>query len=170
VAQWVAVSIVILVPVSLLHEPFYRRLVDDEDELRTWCIVQYSQGMKIFDSAMHIFHFFAPLSINLISAVVIILLISRTQSTARKNTVHDNSLRTHFLQHKHLIISPIVLALISVPRLVTSFLSGCMESFRNTWLFLIGYFISFMPSVVTLIVFIWPSTIYKREFYRLLEY
>jgi uncharacterized sodium:solute symporter family permease YidK len=126
--------------------------------------------MKIFDSAMHIFHFFAPLSINLISAVVIILLISRTQSTARKNTVHDNSLRTHFLQHKHLIISPIVLALISVPRLVTSFLSGCMESFRNTWLFLIGYFISFMPSVVTLIVFIWPSTIYKREFYRLLEY
>jgi hypothetical protein len=62
-----------------------------------------------------------------------------------------------------LIIWSLILLILNIPRLIISFLSGCMKSPRNPWLHLIGYFISFIPSVLTFIVFVLPSETYKEQ-------
>jgi Na+/H+ antiporter NhaD/arsenite permease-like protein len=95
--------------------------------------------MRIFDSIMYIFHFFIPFSINLISATLIIIMVARTHSITRKQQTYRQHLRQEFHQHKHLIISPIILVILAFPRLIISFLSGCMKSIRDPWLFHFAY-------------------------------
>jgi hypothetical protein len=41
-----------------------------------------------------------------------------------------------------------------------------MKSANDAWLYLIGYFISFMPPMLTFVVFIFPSKFYKKELYK----
>ncbi|CAF4398238.1 unnamed protein product, partial [Rotaria sordida] len=50
-----------------------------------------------------------------------------------------------------------------LPRLIISFSSKCMESTRDPWLFLSGYYISFVPSLLIFAVFVLPSKKYKEE-------
>ena len=110
--------------------------------------------MKRIDTAVHILHFVIPFSINLIAAVIIIVIIARTHSTVHRGKTYQNHLYEQFYRQKHLIVSPIILVILALPRLIISLLSGCMKSVRDPWLFLLGYFISFLPSVLTFGVFI----------------
>ncbi|CAF1211983.1 unnamed protein product, partial [Adineta steineri] len=50
------------------------------------------------------------------------------------------------------------------PRLILSCLSGCIKLARDSWLYLIIYFISLIPPMMTFIVFVLPSNMYKKEF------
>jgi hypothetical protein len=46
-----------------------------------------------------------------------------------------------------------------------------MKSADDAWLYLIGYFISFIPSMINSIVFILPSEFYRKECQKsILEY
>jgi hypothetical protein len=62
-----------------------------------------------------------------------------------------------------------VLILLNLPRLIILFLSGCMRSAHQPRLYLIGYFISFISSMLTFIIFILPSKTYKDEFDIIVE-
>jgi hypothetical protein len=162
-ARWIIIGVILFTIGSVIHDPIHRRLINDKEENRTWCIVRYSSILQIFDSIVHIFHFIIPFSINLISSIVIIINVARTHSNVRKKQSYRQHLREQFHKQKHLIFSPIILVLLAIPRLIISFLSGCMESVRDPWLFLFGYFISFLPSLLIPIIFILPSEIYRKE-------
>lgn len=170
VARWVTIAVLLLSFVSMVHDPIHRRLIDDEQEQRIWCVVRFASAMKIYNSIVQIVHFIIPFLANFISALVIIVTIARTHSTARKKQTYQQYLRQEFQQQKHLIISPLILVLLALPRLIISFLSGCMKSARNPWLFLFGYFISFIPPLLTFAVFIWPSEPYKKEFSTIIKH
>ncbi|CAF3512691.1 unnamed protein product [Rotaria sp. Silwood1] len=163
-AQWIVITVVIFTMISRIYDPIHRKLIDDKEEQRTWCVVRYSPLMRIFDSAVHIFHFIIPSSINLLSAIMIIVSVARTHSNARRQQTYRQNLKKQLHHQKHLIISPIINVILSIPRLIISFLSGCMKSNRDPQLFLFGYFISFLPLSLTLIVFILPSEPYKKQF------
>ncbi|CAF3311314.1 unnamed protein product [Rotaria sp. Silwood2] len=65
--------------------------------------------------------------------------------------------------HQHLLFAPCMLILLGLPRLIVSFSKSCMKSAREPWFYLIGYFVSFIPSMLTFIVFVLPSKNYKSE-------
>jgi hypothetical protein len=164
IARWIITAIVILTMISLIYDPIHRELIDDKEDQRTWCIVRYSSLIRIIDSAVHIFHFMIPFLINLLSPMMIIVNLARTHSNSRKKQTYTQHLKEQLHQKKHLIISSIINVILSIPRLIISFLTGCIQPKRDPWLFLFGYSISFVPSLLTLIVFILPSKIYKKEF------
>ncbi|CAF1075181.1 unnamed protein product [Rotaria sp. Silwood1] len=166
VAKWVFSCIYLVTILTHIQDPFHRRLIDDidVDEQRTWCIAQYSYALNIFNMLIALFHFVVPFSVNIISTILTIkhIALSRWQTqTAIPFVVH---LRRHFNHHRHHLFASCALILLALPRLIISFISGCMKSPRNPWLYLFGYFISFTPSMVTFIVFILPSEQYKNEF------
>lgn len=132
--------------------------MDDEEEQRTWCLTQYSSLVQTLDWMMNIFHFSLPFAVNAISTVIIIITIARAGSYSQKKKSYKQHL------HEHLLISPVILVALPLPRLVISFLSGCMGSARQSWLYLIGYYISFIPSIMAFLVFVLPSELYKVEF------
>jgi hypothetical protein len=41
-----------------------------------------------------------------------------------------------------------------------------MKSVNDSWLFLVGYFISFIPSILTFVIFVLPSKLYKKQFQK----
>jgi hypothetical protein len=163
IAPWIILGVIIFCFVSGIQDPIHRKLIHDKEEERTWCIARYSSKLQIYDSTIHLVHFITPFSINLISAILIIMLAARTHSNARKKQTYKQYLREQFHEYKHLIISPFALVIIGVPRLIISFLSGCMKSLRNPWLFLFGYFISFLPPLLIPLLYILPSETYTKE-------
>ena len=118
-----------------------------------------------------LFHFFLLLTFNIILAI-----------KRRRNLQTDLSLyqitseQVH--QNRHLLISPCILIILSLPRLIISFLAGCMQSNSSPWIYLIGYLVSFLPSILIFVIFVLPSKlntdqrckiIYQKASYTIIE-
>jgi hypothetical protein len=165
-AKFIIIIIILMNIISSIHDPLNRRLIEDIEEERIWCIVSYthSSWLNIYNTTLNIIHFILPFGINFISAFVIIILAARKRSIIHKNQTYLKHLREQFQKYKHLLISSSILVLLALPRLVISFFSGCMKSNRDPWLFLAAYFISFIPPILTFIIFVLPSQTYRNEF------
>jgi hypothetical protein len=155
VAKFVIIILLINNAATFIHDPIYRHF-----------IVRYGRRLKIYNSVMHILHFVGPFLINLISAIILIKKKSYQQSTVHPEQTYREHLREQYRQYKHLLTAPIVLVILALPRLMITFSSKCMQSPNDSWLFLCGYFISFIPPMLTFVVFILPSKFYRREFYQ----
>jgi hypothetical protein len=149
---------------SYIYDPVYRRVIDDEEAHRTWCLNEYSSFVQIFDRFLNIFHFSVPFTINGISAMMIIIVAARTRSRCQEKKTFKEHLREQLRYHKHLLISPLILVVLALPRLVLSFIQGCMGSPRESWFYIIGYSIAFIPSIMTFVVFALPSDVYMKQF------
>jgi hypothetical protein len=163
-AKLVILFVFILTISTYIHDPIHRGLIDDKEEQRTWCVTTYSSSVQKFDWAINILHFSIPFLINLSSSIIIIISTTRLRVKIQKKQTYRILLFEQIREHKHLLISPFILFVLALPRLIISFASGCMKSGRNPWLYLIGYFISFTPSMLTFFVFVLPSKLYKQEF------
>ncbi|CAF1244459.1 unnamed protein product [Adineta steineri] len=164
IAKYVIPIIFCLITISYIHDPISRQILDDNDEQRIWCILEYSTNLKKYDKFINIFHILIPFILNILSAICIIIQVFRIRLKIKKKSKYKQLLVIQIQQHKHLLISPCILIVLSIPRLIISFLSGCMKSIRNPWIYLIGYYISFIPPLLIIILFILPSKTYKKEF------
>ena len=144
----------------------YRDLFDDVEEQRIWCVFRYTQSIEIYSTTIQLFHFIVPFSINLFSVICIIYNMARRRATIRVRENYEHQFIEQFNEHKQLIVSPIVLVILSFPRLLISLFSGCVKVSRNPWLYLSGYFISFIPSTFIFFIFVLPSTFYKEQFLK----
>jgi hypothetical protein len=164
IAKWVIICICIVTVLTHIHDPIYRRMIDDTEEDRTWCHVKFSSSVELFNLIILGFHFFLPFILNIMSALIIIINTARQKSTAQNQQPQQHQLRQQFYKLKHLLISPIILIILSLPRLIISFLSGCIKTTRGSpLLYLSGYLISFSPPMLILFVFVLPSETYKDE-------
>ncbi|CAF4148343.1 unnamed protein product [Rotaria sordida] len=81
IAKYIILILLFMTTSTTIHDPIHRRLLnendDDVDEKRIWCIVSYSSNLRAFNSFILIFHFLAPFFINIISAIIIIVMITR---------------------------------------------------------------------------------------------
>ncbi|CAF3390101.1 unnamed protein product [Rotaria sp. Silwood2] len=169
IAKCVLPIMFLLIIISYIHDPIFRELFDDEDESRIWCIVNYSSKLKIFDIFINIFHFLTPFIINFLSALIIIIQVFKTRRKIQKDLKRKTLIYAEIKRHKHILIAPCVLIILALPRLIISLLSRCMESARDPWLFLAGFYVSFLPSLLIIVVFVLPSEKYKDEFLRILR-
>jgi len=162
--KWVVIGICLFTPLTHLHDPIHRTLIEDNEEDRIWCIADYSTSIKAYNSFILILHFFLPFIFNIISAFIIIISVARQKSIMQKNIKYKEHLRKQFYLLKRLVISPFILIILALPQLVISFLSGCMKSPREPWLYLFAYFSSFIPPMLIFFIFVLPSDVYKKEF------
>jgi hypothetical protein len=170
-AKLVIIILLIIIIVTSIHDPIYRSLVDevsnDDDNIkRTWCIISYGPILQVYDYIIHIFHFFGPFLVNLISSIILIKTKSRQQLNIQTQRNYKEILREQYRQHRNLLTAPVVLVTLKVPRLILTFVSKCMKSTNDSWLFLVGYFMTFIPYMITFIIFILPSKFYKKEFQK----
>jgi hypothetical protein len=163
--------ILLLAICTYVHDPLYRKLIDDfdTDEKRTWCFIRFSSSLYKYNAAISLFHFLTPILINFISAVIIIVFSARRRSNAQTNVLFIQHLKQQLEQHKHLLWAPCVIVLLSLPGSIIPFLSGCMKSPRDPWLYLISYFISFIPVILHFFIFVRPSQNYMDEFKESVE-
>lgn len=158
-----------LIILSIIHEPLYCDLFDDEEEHRIWCVTNYSSVLQDYNSTILLIHFLIPFIINLSSALFIIINVTGQHTKSRTQQTYSKHLRKQFNEHKHILISPLILVILSLPRLIISLISSCIKSSRNPWLYLCGYLISFIPSILIFVVFVIPSKLYITEFKKTIK-
>ncbi|CAF0779033.1 unnamed protein product [Didymodactylos carnosus] len=162
------VSLVIcLVLITLVHEPIYRQIKIDTYDQRSWCVLNINkqqQWLIRYNSTINILHFILPLIINILSAILIILhaLRSKLSSTTLSRT-------QVLIKHRHILIGPCALIILTLPRLILNFVLVCTKLDRRPLPNLIAYFISYLPSISILFGFILPSPTYSQEFFDLIN-
>jgi len=172
ISKLMIVYVILMTTISTIYDPIHRQLIDDDsndEQRRTWCIVSYSSQLLVVNQIIYVFHFFVPFLLNIISALIIIILSIKRRRKTHKDKNFIEIVHEQMEQHRHLLISPIVLVFLSLPRLIISFVSGCMQSNSNPWIYLIGYLVSFIPPMLTFVVFVLPSKFYKEEFQKTIK-
>jgi hypothetical protein len=155
-AKWIIMCVILLNIILFLPQIIYLHLFEDLKEDRTWCVVHYSSLLNNYSSFIQFFHFFSPFLLNLFSAIFIII-----RTTRQRILIHDrftNHFKSKLNQHKHLLISPIILMILSLPRLIISLTLTCQKSSKYFWLNLSEYFISFLPSILIFFCFCFTIT------------
>jgi hypothetical protein len=142
---------------------------ENKAENYVWCMTRYSFSVQHYNTGILFFHLVTPFVINLLSALFIIFGAARQRSVTRTRQSYREHIFEQLREHKQLVISPIILLILALPRLIISLLSGCVNGSRNRWLYLIGYFISFSPSMLIFVVFVLPSKLYMKPFKKLLQ-
>ncbi|CAF1027914.1 unnamed protein product [Adineta ricciae] len=181
-ARWIIFALPVLIMGSLIHEPIYRQISKHETMEKTknnvgiiptteivthnyvWCVTTYPQSVQDYNTVILFIHLLGPFLTNLFSSVFIIIASARRRAEAQNRQPYREHLRGQWSEHKQLVISPLVLLLLSTPRLVISLLSGCTDVSRYAWLYISAYFISFTPSILIFIIFVLPSTSYRSTF------
>jgi hypothetical protein len=187
-SKYFARRIILILPFciisTLMHELVYRKLFVyqpetnniDEDktsegmtERYVSCVTHYSPAVQDYNTTILFFHLVVPFLANLFSAVFIIFGAARQRSVARTGKTFSEHVREQFSEHKQLIISPMILLVLSIPRLVISLLPGCSKTSENLWLYLSAYLISFIPSMLIFLIFVVPSELYMKAFKQSLK-
>ena len=148
------------VPIEIEDDPSF----EITEEYHVLCVIRYSRSLQNYNTFTLFFHLIMPFIANLCSAVSIIFGTARQRSTALKNLSFKEHIFKQLSEHKQLIISPIVLLTLAIPRLILSLVSGCVDPSSNPWLYLCGYFISFTPPMLIFVVFVLPSELYTNKF------
>ncbi|CAF1297364.1 unnamed protein product [Adineta steineri] len=177
-------SIIILVGLISLPEIFFRQMIIDEEDKRNWCVFTLNNNNrpKVFKSyvASNLFLFFVPIIINFVSSFIILRevfeLKRRMQLNANRNTNQADPWRTRLIfikkqimKHKHILLGPLLLAILSFPRILFLFIFVCKKLDRRPFLSLFAYLISFVPSMTILFLFILPSTVYRAALRSLIK-
>jgi hypothetical protein len=171
IAKWTIFVLLCVMAGTAIHDSVYRDLFDEniDEEKRIWCYVKYSSTIQTFNKVMNIFHFLIPFIINIISALIIIVMNTRQRARVQVQENYRELLNGQIEQHRSLLIGPTVLIILGIPRLIISHTSGCMKSPSDAWLFLLGYFISLIPPILTFILFVLPSSTYKKAFIKAIK-
>ena len=192
-ARWIILILPIFIIGTIVHEPIHHELfehkiqkynsmnysllimntsmendtaeVEYETEHIVLCVIRYSRSVQIYNTITLFCHLIVPFIANLCSASFIIFGTARRRSTAQTN---KKTLKEHVInqmsEHKQLLISPFILLILAMPRLLISLVSGCVDPSDNPWLYLCAYFISFTPSMLVFTVFVIPSELYRKSF------
>ncbi|CAF1005637.1 unnamed protein product [Adineta steineri] len=152
-----------------MYEYISRGLFDDVEEQRVWCVTLYSKPLYDSTIAILFLHLLIPLIINLGSAVLIVCTVSRQRALSQLRQTCYQHFKEQLYEHKHLIIGPIILVILALPLVVTASLFRCVKASHNSWWLLCSYFISFIPSTLTFIIYILPSDLYSKEFKKSFE-
>jgi len=169
-ARWITILLFLIVPSLLIPQFMYLHIFNDETEGRSWCVVKYAPWLQTYSSILIFFHYFAPLSINIFSAILIIIVsaLQRTRTdTDPRFWVH---LRSKLDQHKHILISSAIIVCLTLPYLIISIILDCKKSSDLFWFYFTGYFLSFFPATFVFIIFVSPSSLYKQELTKLFVY
>ena len=158
---------IFIILISLLHDPFHRESVVDlrlDYGRRAWCVVQFeSQFIRIYNMIINIIHYICPFMISLIAIIFILIDFTRVRVKAKQQAfklVFSEQLSLL----KHWIISPIVLAILALPRIIFSLTFTCISK-DTPWqhILIISYFIAFLPHISSLVIFVLPSKTYMKQ-------
>jgi hypothetical protein len=154
-----------------IHEIFYYTIVKDSNN-QTLCVINFEQAhILLYDRVTVLFHSLGPFIIQVVSVTRLIVLITQSRAKTRregKNVSFNNLLMQQFKKQKELYINPAIIILSALPQIVLSFSIACTElsSAWQRYLLLITYFLSYLPQMISLVLHILPSTLYKREFHE----
>ncbi|CAF4060722.1 unnamed protein product, partial [Adineta steineri] len=138
-ARWIIFILPFCITATITHEPLHRDVFEHQVKVRDgqfemkvieihrWCAINYSRIVQGYNTAILFIHLIGPFIANLFSALFIIFGTARRRSLAQTNQNYSTHIRAKLREHKQLVISPAILLILAMPRLIISLLSGCVK-------------------------------------------
>jgi hypothetical protein len=168
----ICIIILLMVIVGCLFTPqiIHLHIFHDDIEERSWCVVKYVGWLATYSSALIFVHYFAPLIINILSIICIITVATLRRTIIQMKHSRWHHFRIEIKKNKQHIISSFIIICLTLPYLIISIVLDCQKSSRLFWFYLVGYFLSFFPAAFIFIIFVLPSSHYRKEFKEFLSY
>lgn len=162
------IIIVLLFGVVSLYLPQFMHLqvFEDDIENRSWCVVAYQPWLHFYSMSLIFVHYFVPLLLNVVSTLSIIFVTANRRITTQAKLTYFRQFLSKLRKYKHLIISPTIIVLLTLPYLIISIILDCDKSSKLFWFYLVGYFLSHVPSVSIFFIFVLPSPLYRQQLKR----
>ncbi|CAF3870972.1 unnamed protein product [Rotaria sp. Silwood1] len=189
-AIWIIASVLISIGGMCSPELIYYRTVLDRQDQKLWCVFTLNKDEKALQTlyfASNITLFMTPFAINMITSIIIIHGTVRSKgktgkvpnlkhnaaasdmtTTNNKNNKlvnlknHWKSIKEQIIKHKHILIAPTILGIMTIARLVLTFRFVCAKLDQNPYSVLCVYLTGFLPSMSVLVAFILPSEGYRK--------
>ncbi|CAF2906985.1 unnamed protein product [Rotaria sp. Silwood2] len=171
VAKTIIPILIVYHSLIAIHEFFQRRLLSDRHfSDHRWCSLYYNTpNRSIFIKFTNVFHLLFPYLINLITPILMFTRLTREKATINQNTTTWSNFITVLSTYKYNVISPSIIIILTTPRIILTFFLTCITySWQNT-MYLIVYFLSFVPLMTCLFIFVFPSSKFRkalRQFFQ----
>ncbi|CAF1375767.1 unnamed protein product [Didymodactylos carnosus] len=172
-AKYVIVGVVLFSILLSWHEILYHYLVDDPSQApgHYWCVAEYKEKwIEVYEQTTNIINMIAPFLINLVTTIILLITVVRRKVTSLTNDKNKDAfqlLKEHLSLYKAFIISPFLIIVLELPRLVLLFSLACIQFEWQKHLYLSSYLISQLPFVLTLLIFVVTKRSYRQELMKL---
>ena len=158
---------VVVVFAMHIHEPIYHKILSDPGSSSIRCVMNFNGNLvEIYNRVNTLIHYLLPFCIQIISINLLILLAARSRArTASNRNTFRQALKRQISTQKELYITPVAIILSALPQVVLSSSLACTE--LNSWkqhTLLVGILLSYVPQILGFILYVLPSSAYKKEF------
>ena len=150
-----------------IHEILYYKTIREPDSSVVLCVPNFDQRIVAnYNRAATIFHYMLPFCIQIVSITLLIILAGRSRAkTAGNRVLLSQMLKQQFSIQKELYVTPAIIILSALPQAILSFSLACTQLSDWSRHMLLGTFLlSYSPQVLGFILYVLPSSGYKKEF------
>lgn len=150
-----------------IHEIIFYTTIRQTDFSALLCVTNYNhQAVATYNRVSTLFHYFVPFFIQVISITVLLIMAARSRTkVSGEKTTFGQVLKKLFNAQKELYITPVIIILSALPQAIFSFSLACTQ--LSDWkrhILLATYLLSYSPQILGFILFVLPSSEYKKEF------
>lgn len=150
-----------------IHEIIIYTTIQDHPMNLFICVPDLGTGfLTVYNRVSTLIHYIMPFLIQTISITLLIVFAtrSRVKSTGQKKNFY-RTLRAQFETQKELYITPALVILSILPQIIVTFSMTCKDlNEGQRHMLLCAYLLSYAPQVLGFVLYVLPSTSYKKEF------
>jgi hypothetical protein len=163
----ISVLTLIVLFVIHIHEIIYYTIIEHLSTGSSICVTNFSSKLiSNYNRISTLIHYLFPFFIQIICITLLIVLAARSRvKTIGQKMTFGEVLKKQFETQKELYVTPAIIILSSLPETILTFSFACTELNdlqRHT--LLCAYLLSYGPQVLGFILYVLPSTTYKKEF------
>jgi hypothetical protein len=120
----------------------------------------------MYNRVSTLIHYLLPFFIQIITITLLIVLAARSRNKTSDGKISFRQvLIKQFRIQKELYITPMIIILSALPQTILTFSLSCTKlTILRRYILLIAYLLSYAPQVLGFILYVLPSTSYKKEF------
>ena len=150
-----------------IHEILFYIIIHQPESSTLLCVTNFEQNtVANYHRVNTLLHHLVPFFVQTIAITVLIVQVARSRAkTGSKQTAFGEILKKQFNIHKELYTAPTIIVLSALPQNILSFSLACMQlSLWQRHLLLATYVLSYIPQGLGFVLYVLPSSCYKKEF------
>jgi hypothetical protein len=165
----ISISTLIVLFAMHVHEIIHYTIIQHLSTASSICVTNFDTKLiSNYNRISTLIHYLFPFFIQIICITLLIVLAARSRmKTAGQRITFGEVLKKQFETQKELYVTPTIIVLSALPQAILTFSFACTQLNdlqRHT--LLCSYLLSYAPQVLGFILYVLPSTTYKKEFYE----
>jgi hypothetical protein len=157
----IILSTLILISIMTLTDQY--KLVTYPGNLYPWCIIEDIASREKMVRYTTLVHHIVPFLLNFFSGLIIIRAISHSKARSHRKSKR-RTLARETRERVNLLLGPSICFMTQLPQLIILFMDPCI--FQQSFWFLLStvvtYYISFIPHVIVLFLYVCPSPVFRK--------